>query len=79
MTPRARLSERDLDRLASSPGDAPVVDEVWRAALAIAGRDIRRIAIVSPTEVVVINQPGEVPAWLSDEPAPRRSRKGSKR
>lgn len=65
-----RLGERTIEELQEAQKRAleairPLVrPDVWRAALKAAGGDQRRIMIFSPTEVHVVNTPGEKPPWL---------------
>lgn len=45
----------------------PVHPTVWAEALKAADGDIRRIAVHSPTEVYVMNNPDQKPRWLVEE------------
>lgn len=65
-----RFSESTVDELLEAQEEAlkaisPLVrPDVWKAALKAADGDTRRIMIFSPTEVHVVNNPGEKPPWL---------------
>jgi hypothetical protein len=59
------LQEAQKRRLKALP--PPVHPLVWEVALAAAGGDVRRIAVFSPTEVHVMNNPDQKPGWLVDE------------
>lgn len=47
-----------------SAAQPPVHPTVWAEALKAADGDIRRIAVYSPTEVYVMNNPDQKPRWL---------------
>lgn len=71
---RNRLhGERTLEELQEAQkrtleGLTPLVHPlVWREALRAADGDPRRIAVFSPTEVYVLNEPGVLPRWLTDD------------
>lgn len=65
-----RLGEKTVEQLveaqkAALKASVPLVrPDVWAAALKAADGDTARIMIHGPTEVYVVNTPGEKPPWL---------------